>query len=83
MSFSQDRVVLASNFIERHGRQKFLDLLERLRKNEPPGRIASDMNVGRQTVHVWRRAFGEERRLYILHPEIEELITPVYGRAQV
>jgi len=64
----------AQNFIEQHGKAKFLRLIEMFQNNESGPKIAHEFNVTRQRIHQLKTQLGHERVLFVLHPEIEAII---------
>jgi len=65
---------IAENFIDAHGRPRFLRLIEMFRNNEPGPKIAFEFKVSRQRVHQWKCHLGQERVTFIPWPEIEPFI---------
>ena len=63
---------MADNFIYQYGRpalRRFLKLLERGDSGE---KIAREFGVSRERVRQWKNAFGQEVRVYDVHPEIRK-----------
>lgn len=77
-------VTTAENFIEQHGKAKFLRLIEMFQANESGPKIAFEFHVTRQRIHQLKVTLGEERILFILRPEVEAIIgAPGSGRKTV
>jgi hypothetical protein len=66
--------VVAEHIIKKYGRVGFLRLLEMFKNAEPGPLIAAEFKVSRQRVLQWKNILGQERVLYILHPDIDAFL---------
>ena len=65
---------VADNLIKSYGEDKFRYLLEQFGQNTPGPKIATEFSVTKQRVSQWKRALGECRTTFHLHPEVEKRI---------
>lgn len=71
MESSKD-LIMANNFIENYGKQAFSDLLKSFTEGISNATIARKLDVTRQRVHQWKRAFTKKSTL--IKPKIAELL---------
>lgn len=75
---------VAENFIKAHGRPKFVRLIQMFHDNVSGPQIAHEFSVSRQRVHQWKSQLGQERVLFVVDPEIEDMLgAATSGRTQV
>ena len=67
-------IPVADNHIKKYGEDKFRYLLEQFDTNVPGPKIATEFSVTKQRVSQWKRALGECRKTFHLHPEVEKRI---------
>lgn len=65
---------VSRNLISSYGYDKFVQLIDMLRRGTSGTIIAAEFGVSRQCVHQWMQRLGQRRVIFILDPEVERVL---------
>ncbi len=66
--------LVARNFVERYGADRFARLLRLMEQNESGQCIADEFEVSRERVRQWKNAFGKVVTLYQVHADVAAIL---------